>query len=177
MNKIKSILSRTAFIMPLLIVSSLSGCGYHWGSIAHPQIKSIAIAPVTNDTIEYNVSAEMRGMLAEQFNVDGSLRLVSLEEADCIIYCIIKKIETISIGEDSTDVEMTYRPAEWAIEIEGEFQVIIPGRATPLIPKRILKGYTTYQVTADNETGRRNGIKMACHDLAEKMVYNVTEAW
>ena len=174
MSKIRFIFVRLTLLSALIY---LSGCGYHWGSITHPQIKTIAIAPVTNDTMEYNVSAQMRGMLAEQFNVDGSLRLVSLEEADCIIYCIVKKVETVSIGEDSTDNEMTYRPAEWALEISAEFQVIIPGRAKPLIPLITLSGYSSYQVTADNETGRRRGILMACRDLSCKIVANVTEAW
>jgi len=174
MNKLIPILVRMIILTAVIIVG---GCGYHSGSIAHPQIKTIAIAPVTNDTLEYNVSAQMRGMLAEQFTVDGSLRLVSLEEADCVIYCIIKKVETASTGEDSRDNEMTYRPAQWALEMTAEFQVIIPGRAKALIPLTTIYGYSTYQVTADNETGRRRGVMMACRDLACKMVSNVTEAW
>lgn len=174
MNNPMSILYRMTLLAAIIFIG---GCGYHWGSIAHPQIKTIAIAPVTNDTLEYNVSAEMRGMLAEQFMVDGSLRVVSLEEADCVIYCIVKKLETASTGEDSRDNEMTYRPAQWALEMTAEFQVIIPGRAKPLIPLTTVYGYSTYQVTADNETGRRRGVMMACRDLACHMVTSVTEAW
>ncbi len=170
-------MNKFRFMLVVAVAFFLNGCGYNWGMISHPQIKTIAIAPVTNDTLEYNVSAQLRGMLAEQFMVDGSLRVVSLEEADCVIYCIVKKVETAATGEDSTDNEMTYRPAMWAIDIKVEFQVIIPGRAKPLIPLKELTGYSTYQVTADNETGRRRGVMMACRDVACKMVTNVTEAW
>lgn len=163
----------TLFAILLLI----AGCGYHIGFIAHPQIKTIAIAPVTNDTMEYNVSANMRAMLAEQFMVDGSLKLKSMEEADCIVYCVIRNVETISTGEDTYDREMTYMPAEWQVQVEAEFQVIIPGRANPLIPPRKLSGYAEYQVMADHATTRSRGVIMACRDLSEKMVSAITEAW
>ena len=63
-----------------------TGCGYRVGSLMHPQIKSIAIAPVTNDTMMYNVAAQMRGLLAECFQSDGSLKLVNEGTADCILY-------------------------------------------------------------------------------------------
>ena len=75
-------------IFSALLTSALlfiTGCGYHWGSIMHPQVKSIAIAPVVNETTAYNVASDMRMMLAEQFTLDGSLELTSLETSDCIL--------------------------------------------------------------------------------------------
>jgi outer membrane lipopolysaccharide assembly protein LptE/RlpB len=161
----------------LLFLSLISGCGYHFGSIMHPQVKSIAIAPVTNDTLEYNVAAIMRGMLAERFNVDGSLKVTSQEKADCVIYCVIKNVETISTSEDTYDNEVIYRPAEWEVEVTAEFQVIIPGRAKPLIAKRTASGIAEYSVVADHQAFRSRGIKMACYAAAEKVVSQVTEGW
>ena len=52
-----------------------TSCGYQVGSMMHPQIQSIAVADVKNDTKEPYVSSVMRGNLAEQFQVDGSLKL------------------------------------------------------------------------------------------------------
>ena len=54
----------------LLLALFFSGCGYRIGNLGHPQLKSVAIAPVVNDTLAYNASAEMRGQLAERFQVD-----------------------------------------------------------------------------------------------------------
>ena len=34
-----------------LLLPILSGCGYRIGSLMHPQINSIAIAPVVNETV------------------------------------------------------------------------------------------------------------------------------
>jgi outer membrane lipopolysaccharide assembly protein LptE/RlpB len=162
----------------ILIAVSIGGCGYHIGaSMMHPQIKSIAIAPVKNDTMEPNVSAEMRAMLSEQFCIDGSLKVKSLEKADCIIYCVVTKVETTSTQEDSTDNEMTYRPAEWTVQVTAQFTVIIPGRAKPLLATRTETGSAIYQVLADHDTSRRRGIQMACREAAEAIVVDTTEAW
>ena len=46
-----------------------TSCGYQVGSMMHPQIQSIAVADVKNDTKEPYVSSVMRGNLAEQFQV------------------------------------------------------------------------------------------------------------
>ena len=64
----------------LLVVCG--GCGYRVGSLMHPQIKTVAVAPVQNETVEYNLTAQVRNLLCERFMVDGSLKLVDEKEAD-----------------------------------------------------------------------------------------------
>ena len=66
-------LPRTLFLLLFLL---LGGCGYQVGSLMHPQVKTVAVAPVVNETVAYNVAAEMRGLLCECFITDGSLKLV-----------------------------------------------------------------------------------------------------
>lgn len=155
----------------------ISGCGYHAGSTMHPQIRSIAIAPVVNDTLEPNVSAELRGSLAERFMVDGSLKVKSLKEADCIIYCRVLEARTTSTQDDSKDNQQNYRPAEWGVEIKVEFSVIIPGNKTPLVSTRQVSGSALYQVLSDYDITRRNGIHAACWQAAGQVVQYTTEAW
>ena len=70
----------------LLVVCG--GCGYRVGSLMHPQIKTVAVAPVQNETVEYNLTAQVRNLLCERFMVDGSLKLVDEKEADCIVYAL-----------------------------------------------------------------------------------------
>ena len=61
-----------------------AGCGYKFGSTMHPQITSVAVAPVTNETLSYNASAVLRQKLTELFTTDGSLKLKSIGNADTI---------------------------------------------------------------------------------------------
>ena len=161
----------------LLVILPTGGCGYKMGSLMHPQVKSIAIAPITNETLEPFVSASMRGALCEQFQFDNSLKLKGLQSADCILYGKVIKVETTATSEDSTDNEQTYRAAEWQVAVEFEFIVSIPGRKEPLITRRRVIGSAKYQVMADQEVTRRRGVQQACRNAAQEAVVYTTESW
>ena len=154
-----------------------TSCGYQVGSMMHPQIQSIAVADVKNDTKEPYVSSVMRGNLAEQFQVDGSLKLTSLGKADCIVYCRVLRVETSAIRWDSQDDDQTYRPSEFAINVTVEFTVLIPGRSEPLIRTRQITGSANYQSTADPNVGKIYGLRQACYNAARRIVQYTTEAW
>lgn len=154
-----------------------SSCGYHLGSMAHPQIKTIAIAPVKNDTLEPLVSAIMRQQLSEQFQVDGSFKVKSIDEADCIVYCIVKEVKTTNVTWHSTDRQVTYRPYQFTLQIKAEFSVVMPGRGDPVIRSRDVAEDATYDITSDPQQGRSNGVKQACYNTARKIVQYTTEAW
>ncbi len=166
-------------LIPVLAVLLLpvGGCGYKMGSLMHQQVKSIAIAPITNETLEPFVSADMRGSLCEKFQFDNSLKIKDLQTADCILYGKIVDIVTNAVAEDSTDDQQTYRAAEWSVSVTFEFVVMIPGRKNPLINKRRVTGLADYQVMADQAVTRRRGVKQACRDAAEQAVVYTTEAW
>lgn len=155
----------------------LCSCGYHMGSMMHPQIKSIAFADIQNETKEPLLTEIIRRELAGQFQFDGSLRIAEKETADCILYMKIVNIKTGTIREESSDGQETYRPAEFGMEITADFTVIIPGRSEPLIPMRRISARSIYQYQADPQLGRINGLRQACFDLSRKAVQYTTEAW
>ena len=82
------------FFCILFLLSS--GCGYHMGSLAHPQLKTVAIAPVVNDTVLPYISATMRDELAARFMVDGTYKVVDMDEADMIVFV---KVNTYTVRE------------------------------------------------------------------------------
>lgn len=154
-----------------------ASCGYHIGSIMHPQIKSIAIAPVKNDTTEPDVSAWLRQSLAEQFEFEGSLKVKSMEEADCILYARVYEVKTTATSFSSYDGNQTFSPAEFGVSVKIEYTVIIPQKTSPLIETREVVGDARYQVAADHNIARRRGVQQACREVARKAVIYVVEAW
>ncbi|HPN85152.1 MAG TPA: LPS assembly lipoprotein LptE [Victivallales bacterium] len=161
----------------LIICAMVSSCGYHLGSIMHPQVKTIAIATVKNDTIEPEVSAWLRQSLAEQFEFDGSLKVKELSEADCILYARVYDVETTSTSTSSFDGNQTFSTAEFGVAVKVEYTVIIPGRSKPLVELREVEGEAKYQVLADNNIARRRGVQQACREVARQAVIYVVEAW
>jgi len=163
----------SAMLLPLI----LCGCGYHMGSMMHPQIKTIAISDIRNDTREPLLTAVVRNQLAEAFQFDNSLSLKQKDEADCILYCRIISAETRTIRESSTDNDRTYRPSEFRITLNAEFMVKIPGKSEPLIKLRPVSGSANYQYNADPNVGKYYGMRQAAYNLSRLIVEYTTEAW
>ncbi len=165
-------------IMLLSLITFLnSSCGYNIGSINHPQFKSIAIAPVVNETLTVNAASILRNKLSEKYNVFSNLKVETQKKADAILYCKILNVTTREIVDSSTDNENTFRPAEWELVMEIEYSLIIPGRKRPLISKRTATGKSNFQYLGDYTTSKRNGINQASQRLARKIVDQTTEAW
>ena len=170
-----------SYFLPALLLLPLlfTGCGYRIGarSLMHPQVKSIAVAEIKNDSLEMLAASIMRQQLCERFQFDGGLTLKNIGSSDCILYGKITSITNRTIREDSMNNDVTYRPAEFQITVTLEYSVLIPGRGAPLIPKRTVSGSANYQILADPAISRTNALKQACYNTAKLAVEYTTEAW
>ena len=163
-----------AFCCVLFAVS----CGYyHMGSMMHPQIKTIAISTIRNDTREPLLTELARQQIAAQFQSDNSLKLVSKEEADCILYVRIVSVSNSMRRYKPSYEDDDYRPAEFHVSLSAEMEVLIPGRSEPLIKKRTVSGSSNYEYNVDPQVGRYYGLRQACYDLGSEIVEYTTEAW
>lgn len=163
----------------LIICLFSSGCGYQVGvrAMTHPQIKSIAVAPVKNNTLEPLAADVLRMQLSGEIQRDGALKLKRVSSADCVIYAEIISVKNKTVREDSYDNALTYRPAEFQITVEVEYSVQIPGSGTPLIEKRKVSGSALYEILADPAVARATALKFACFHASENIVRSVTEGW
>ena len=173
-------LRRSLALCFLVLGCALSGvsCGYyHMGSMMHPQIKTIAISTIRNDTKEPLLTELARTQIAARFQSDNSLKLVSKEDADCILYVRLVDVATSVSRYNPGYEEDEYRPAEFHLTLNAEMEVLIPGRSEPLIRKRTVSGSANYQYNVDPQVGKYYGMRLACFDLGGEIVQYTTEAW
>ena len=166
-------------LLPLFSLCALilAGCGYKAGSLMHPQIKTVAVAPVVNETLTYNAAPQVRALLCERFQTEGSLKLVDEKKADCIVYARIVDFKYTQISWSNVVGNDELLPNEWGVSVTIEYSVMMPGRAAPLVRKRKVTGNTTFMSGPDLEVSRTNAIRQAAFDAAKKIVANITEAW
>ena len=165
-------------VLAFFCVLFLPSCGYyHMGSMMHPQIKTIAISTIRNDTREPLLTELARTQIAARFQSDNSLKLGSKEEADCILYVRLVSTSSSMRRYNPGYEEDEYRPAEFHIDVSAEMEVLIPGRSEPLIAKRTVTGGANYQYNVDPQVGKYYGMRQACYDLAGEIVEYTTEAW
>jgi len=166
-------------VLTLLVFGGLllPGCGYHVGPLTHPQLKTVAIAEVKNETYEVLGSALLRNILAERFQFDNSLKLVPMERADCIVYTRILRIYNSSISIRTNGNEKDYFPNECRMSITVEFTVRMPGQSRPLVYNTNIVESCVYQFTHDPAIGRNNAMKQCFLRIANNIVSATTEAW
>ena len=172
---------RSRILLPALLAAALlipAGCNYHIGYMGHPQIQTVGIEPVVNDTTFYNASAMLRNALAEQFMVDGTYKVVANSKADCLVCVRIVSVTMSAITETSFNNDGDiFTPDEWSITVTAEFSVIVPGNREPLIKLRTVSGSTDFQSPGDIASGRQRGLQMACRNLAETIVEFTAEGF
>ena len=174
---ISSVIRIFGLLPVLLAMLSISGCGYHLGSITHPQIKTVAIADVKNETYEVLAAALLRDVLAERFQFDNSLKLTSLEKADCIVYTRITNVYNSSISWRNTNKVESYRANEYRLAVTVEYTVLIPGAAKPLVPKSFATRSSVYLFAHDPAIGRVSALKQCLLRISDVIVSATTEAW
>lgn len=147
------------------------------GGIGNPQIETIAIAPIKNNTYYPNVSEYMRQALSEAFQVDGSYKIRNVYNADCILYGRITDIKIAAADIRSANTGTTFMTQEYNMTINFEFTVVIPGQTTPLINTTEVSGSAEYQVPVDQFTSQQEGVQQSAWRAAVKVVRNCTESW
>ncbi|MBQ9338431.1 MAG: hypothetical protein IJS14_14165 [Lentisphaeria bacterium] len=178
MKKFRHALSRSVLLPAVLLLAvSLPGCGYHVGSLAHPQLRTIAIADVKNETYEVLAATLLRNVLAERFQFDNSLKLTSLERADCIVYARILKVSNASVSYRNFNKVEDYRPNDYVLTITVEYTVLMPGKPKPLVPKKTTSSTCLYQFTHDPAIGRENALRQCVLRISNAIVSATTESW
>lgn len=164
-------------------VSFLAGCSaYHWGSVMHPQVKTLAVGQFSNDTQESALTACLRQHIAEQVMTDGSLKVVSASEADMvvqgrIVQCLSKGISSSKRRLVSDGDRDSYQITIFRAQVQIEFEAVIPGRTDPLIPKQQVTGYADYSRLPDLRVAQQEALRQATVDAAARVVNAITEAW
>ena len=159
----------------IILVSA--GCGYNMGPIANPQIKSIALAPIKNDSVMPNVSEYMRSAIAEAFQIDGAYKVRSVYDADCILYGKVLSTKVTSVDVRSATDGVIFQTRQFNMSIEFQYTVVIPGQADALVATTTITGDAQFMSPVDQFVARQNGIKQAAWNAANQVVWGCTESW
>lgn len=170
--------------LAVVLAGLLSGCQYRGGSLMHPQIKTIAVGRIENATREPQLEGLFKAKLADKIMTDGSLSLVPLEEADGILTATIRSIDFSMLAATkqrdeaaAQDKKDEYQTALYRATVTVDITVTVPGKETPLVSARTVKGVGDFNRLPDQQVARRAAYDLALRDAAVKAVAEITEAW
>lgn len=168
----------------LLLLASLgmAGClGYRVGNVAHPQLHTLAIAEVANDTVQPGLSAILAERLRSTLVTDGSLRLAPGAGSGATLHCRILSYSFAAEGAaqvQSSDSSLrTYATNSFSVLCTVEYTVTVPHQNQPLLGPRQVTGRALFEELGDLEITRREAFRQALSEAAQKIVKDVVEAW
>lgn len=177
-------LRRAAALLAILGCALLApGCAhYHTGSVMHPQVHSIAIARVRNQTDEPRLATQLQDKLRAAFMLDHSLAVVDdPSQADSLLEARVLKYEYVAAGSTSNQAtnksQRAFVTNLYQVIVTVEFTVKLPDRAEPLLSTRGVTGTAEFTDLADLEIARRQAFGVALAEAARRVVSGVTEAW
>jgi len=158
-----------------MIMMMACGCaGYRLGSNLPKGITSICIPIFSNDTKEPGLESILTSAVIQEFQKDGSLKVLSREYATCLMEVTIRKYELEPLRYQQGQ---SLTAQEYRLNITADVIVRrLPGKEIMVDNKGIV-GFTTFAALADLPSARRTALPKAAADLGQRLVQCIVEYW
>lgn len=167
------------YLSALLTFFLVSSCShYKLGHVMHPQIKTVGIGQVINQTDQPRLSVFMVEKLKERFMQDASLKVVPTSEADIIL---TGKITNYNINARGRSHQEERENGQGFFSLIFSTSVTFTYEVKTKKDWELLKGSVTdkadFTELIDQYEERKNAFRRASYEVAKKVVSEITEAW
>lgn len=167
---------RTTLILGAgLSLLCLQGCAsYRLGSQLPDDIQTTYVPLVINETDEPLLETAVQQAVIQELVKDGSLKPINDEaRADSILNVTVTlyKVKAIAFTDQNRN-----RPDEYRLEMRADIELLAPD-GTPMVRQSGARGRSTFVLTVDMTTSKREATPEAARDLANDIVAKVTESW
>ena len=153
----------------------LQGCaGYRLGSTLPPDIKTINIPTFKNITTEPLIEIETTNKTIAEFQRDGTLRIVGLDEADAVLKVTLYKITLAPLRYSRTD---RGTPNEYRMTLTAAYTFTRKSTQKVIGQNKEITGETTLPYAGNYQAAIRTAIPRAAEDLARNLLEKVVEIW
>lgn len=164
------ILSMTALAMALA-----AGCaGYRLGSTLPKDIQTINVPIFVNKTGEPEVDDAATRATISEFQNDGTLGVTTAADADLILDVTVRDIQAVPLRFDRN---RTTTAQEYRLTLTVDMVAKRRSSGSVFIQREGLQGETTFTLTSDIRSAKREAMPRAAKDLAHHIVQAVVESW
>lgn len=173
MNKRKPFLAPAASLLAATLL--LSGCtGYRVGSMLPGDVKTVHVPTFINKTTEPLLEIDTTQAVIEEFQRDGSLKVVGEAEADAILTVVLTeyRLEPVSFRKDVRTAAQQYRAyivANMVMRRTSDQSVVVES------PR--VEGKYVFDVVGDLTSSKLTANPQAATDLGYNMVQRMVEYW
>jgi hypothetical protein len=154
----------------------LGGCaGYRFGSMLPADIRTVAVPVFVNKTQEPGLEASCTAAAIEQFQFDGTVKVLPEGEADTVVRVTLKsyRLEPLRYDRDRATTTREYR-----VWLAADLEFGRTGTGEILL-KRQIQADATLDVDEglDLAVSKDRALPEVAKDLARRVVESVVEYW
>ncbi len=179
MHKIADNLKRLViFSISIFIFASISGCAnYKLGTTLDPSLRDVYVPNVRNESGQPGVEIEVMRALTKEIQREGTLRIVSEENAST-------KLEVTVVGYKQDSIRYSSRESS----LSEEYRMVLTANVTfaslnapdpskAIIVQRVFEGDKTFLRGTDTITARQRCLPFAAEEVAEEIINACVSAW
>jgi len=170
------------FLLCILLVSSIAGCGYTTGSLLPDKYRTIAIQPFENrvNNIDENsnvlyvplLESNVRTAIIDRFLFDGNLHIADPDKADLVMNGAL-----IGLAQDNLRQDVNQNIQEYRIRIIVSLTLTDKATGKVLWKEPSFSGEVTYFLSGPQALSQSAAIDQALTDLATRVVERTVENW
>ena len=170
------------FLLCILLVLTIAGCGYTTGSLLPKNYRKIAVQPFQNKINNTEENAEnvyvpllesnVRTAIIDRFLYDGNLHIAHLDKADLALSGAL-----IGVAQDELRQDVNLNVQEYQIRIIVSLTMTDAATHKVIWREPSFTGETTYFLTGSQTQTQGAAIDAALLDLATRVVERTIENW
>ncbi len=170
------------FLLCILLVLSIAGCGYTTGSLLPSKYRKIAVMPFGNKVgfVNENIQGvyvpqletNVRTAIIDRFLYDGSLRIADPDKADLVL-----NGDLISFQQNVLRQDVNLNVQEYQLRVTVSLTLTDAATGKVLWTEPSFSGETTYFLTGSGATSQSAAIDNAMTDLATRVVERTVQSW
>lgn len=159
----------------MALATLVSGCaGYRLGSTLPAGIRSVAVPVFINRTEEPGLEARCTSAAIDQFQFDGTLKVLPAKEADTVVVVTLNSYRLESLRYDRDRAKSTTEYRAW-LSADIEFR----RTGGEVLLRRQIQADAAFDVEEglDLALSKERALPEVARDLARRIVESVVEYW
>jgi hypothetical protein len=166
-----SVMTAAAWTVGFVVgAAGIGGCGYSLTTRLPSHIRTIAVPPFQNESLEYGLEEEITQAVIDKFTEDNNLRVVLEDRADAVVYGTITSYKRRVAGFTAQEIANEY-------EVAITINVVVRDRIKSKDLWEEEGMVRTINYFVDQVESEREGREGAVRQIAEDIVSRTVQGW
>jgi len=150
-------------ILVLIVLLSFESCWYSFSDKPFPEIETLGVIPLENDTPEYDLASQATDNLTSRLAGSSSYKLASPDAADALVSGRIvsynRRVNTYDEAED---------PIDYIVKIQARVK-FIQRSSDKQLWEQVFEGYAVFPIGGDENDAKSEAVEMLTDRIYNKI--------